>query len=94
VFLFPALNLPEREPGRSPALTAEAKSNNYNFNLLRILMASYCNKAQGHFTLYLFSCNANFSGWMKDMDKGAQYHCFCNGALYGHNHNKAISSEL
>jgi len=57
-------------------------------------MASYCSKAQGHFTLYIFSCNANFNGRMKDKDKGAQYNCFCHGALYGRSHNTAISSEL
>jgi len=34
-------------------------------------MASYCNRAQGHFTLYLFGCNANFNGGMKGKDKGA-----------------------
>jgi hypothetical protein len=94
VSLFPALKLPEREAGQAPALTAEAKRNDYNCVLLHILMASYCNTAQGHFTLYLFSCNANFNGRMQDKDKRAQYNCFCHAALYARNHNTAISSEL
>jgi hypothetical protein len=94
VFLFPTLKLPEREAGQSPALTAEAKRNDYNFILLHLSMASFCNKAQGHFTLYRFSCNANFIGRMKDKDKGARYNCFSHGALCGRNHSTAISSEL
>ena len=57
-------------------------------------MASYYDKAQGHFTLNLFSCNANFNGRMKGKDMGAQCNCFCHGALYDRNHNTAISSEL
>jgi len=94
MFISPALNLPEREAGQAPALTDEAKRNNYNFILSHVLVASYCNTAQGHFTVYLFSCNANFNGGLKDMNKGAQYNCFCHGALCDRNHNTAISSEL
>jgi hypothetical protein len=51
-------------------LTAEAK-NNYRYNSIRlhILMTSYWNKAQVHFTFWFFSCNANINGGMNERAK-------------------------